>query len=217
MNQPVQAASEESMASQNQIEANRQNARKSTGPQTAEGKAAVRLNSLKYGLTADTLVLPGEDEDEFEALIESLEAEHAPATPTERMVVRQLAMAAWRLQRLYHVESGFYSLGLADLAEKAQEYRNISDAFRQAMVVERSSRVLDGFSRIEARLERSFYKALHELERLRALRSTTVENKQSVKKQTQLHPQVIEKQPIPIDRPVLQPDPPEPDNIALLP
>ena len=40
------------MATQNQIDANRLNAQKSTGPKTPEGRAAVRLNGIKHGLTA---------------------------------------------------------------------------------------------------------------------------------------------------------------------
>ena len=46
------------MATEKQIAANRLNAQKSTGPKTPEGRAAVRLNGVKHGLTAETLVLP---------------------------------------------------------------------------------------------------------------------------------------------------------------
>ena len=49
------------MSSEQQIEANRLNAQKSTGPATPEGRAAVSLNGLKYGLYAKTLILPGEE------------------------------------------------------------------------------------------------------------------------------------------------------------
>src|SRR5260221_2096664 len=71
------------MSSQRQIDANRLNAQKSTGPSTPEARAAVGLNSLKYGLYAETLILPGEDPAAFEALLDRLDAEHQPATPTE--------------------------------------------------------------------------------------------------------------------------------------
>jgi hypothetical protein len=49
------------MATPAQIAANRANAQKSTGPRTAEGKAASRLNALKHGLDAESLIIPGED------------------------------------------------------------------------------------------------------------------------------------------------------------
>ncbi len=45
------------MATEKQFEANRQNAQKSTGPKTPEGRAAVRLNGVKHGLTAETMVV----------------------------------------------------------------------------------------------------------------------------------------------------------------
>src|SRR3979411_3511532 len=98
-----------SMATEKQFEANRLNAQKSTGPRTPEGRAAVRLNGVKHGLTAETIVLKGECEADFTQLFDSLEAEHDPVTPTEEALVVQLAMATWRLRRLYHVEGGFYT------------------------------------------------------------------------------------------------------------
>ena len=54
------------MTSDKQADANRRNARKSTGPKTPEGKAAVRLNALKHGLLANDVLLPGEDESALE-------------------------------------------------------------------------------------------------------------------------------------------------------
>src|SRR2546421_161298 len=93
------------MSTERQIEANRLNARKSTGPKTAKGRAAVRLNALKTGLTAKTLILPGESEAEFRGLLESLEIEHRPTTPEEQTLVIRSAMATWRLRRLFHNRS----------------------------------------------------------------------------------------------------------------
>src|SRR5260370_27105293 len=98
------------MSTERQIEANRRNAQHSTGPTTPEGRAAVRLNGLKHGLCAETIVVPGEDPAEFEALLEAYRAEYKSVTPTDEFLVRQLAMADWRLLRLHRIEAGFYSL-----------------------------------------------------------------------------------------------------------
>jgi hypothetical protein len=98
------------MATEQQTAANRENAQKSTGPKTPEGRAAVRLNSVKHGLCAQTLVLMDEDPADFDALLASLEAEHQPATPTEVILVRQMAMASWRLNRLIHMEDAYYHI-----------------------------------------------------------------------------------------------------------
>jgi len=162
------------MATDRQIEANRTNAQKSTGPKTPEGRAAVRLNGVKHGLTAATLVLPGEKESDFESLLADFESEHQPATPTEEALVRQMAMAQWRLRRLYHVEAAFFNLRLIDLDEEIDDnYNNLDAADKLAFVVKEDSgqsSVRENLSRIEARLERSFYKALRELDRLRTAR-----------------------------------------------
>jgi len=168
------------MPSDRQLAANKKNAQKSTGPKTPEGRAAVRLNGVKHGLTAATLVLPGESESDFESLLDSFESEHHPTTPTEEALVRQMAMAQWRLRRLYHVESAFFHLRLGDTAEDVEEdYDNLDEAGRLAYVVKGSTETLIDLSRIETRLERSFYKALQELRRLRAGHS------QKMEKQTQ--------------------------------
>ena len=70
------------MSSELKIEANRQNAQHSTGPSTPEGRAAVRLNGLKHGLCGETIVVPGEDPAEFQAMLEAYRAEYQPATPS---------------------------------------------------------------------------------------------------------------------------------------
>ena len=79
--------------------ANRANAQASTGPRSAAGKAAARLNALKHGLAGRTVVLPGEDEAEFAALEADLAARFAPEGEMERDAVREMAAALWRLGR----------------------------------------------------------------------------------------------------------------------
>jgi hypothetical protein len=56
------------MATQKQIEANRRNAQKSTGPKTEAGKATAKFNALKHGMTAEVAVLPHEDKHSYEEL-----------------------------------------------------------------------------------------------------------------------------------------------------
>jgi hypothetical protein len=162
------------MATDKQTEANRQNAQKSTGPKTPEGRDAVRLNGLKHGLTAQTLILPGESEADFQHLLDSYEVEHDPITPTENALVTQLAMATWRMRRLYHVEAGFYAYKLKALSDAGARH-NLDDFGRLGMVADCSNDTLATLNRQEARLERSFYKALQELQHLRTQRRAKVE------------------------------------------
>ena len=72
------------MTSEKQIKANRNNAQKSTGPKTAEGKEIVRYNALGHGLRAETvLLLPGEDSEELSNLSEQLRTELEPVGALE--------------------------------------------------------------------------------------------------------------------------------------
>src|SRR3989442_7820123 len=84
------------MSTDRQIEANRLNAQHSTGPSTPEGRAAVRLNGLKYGLYAETLILPREDPADLDALLDRLDARHPPATPTQGLLLSHIALGSLR-------------------------------------------------------------------------------------------------------------------------
>ncbi len=161
------------MATDKQTAANRLNAQKSTGPKTPEGRAAVRLNGVTHGLTAETIVLKGESEADFTNLLNSLEAEHDPATPTEEALVVQLAMATWHLRRLYHQEAGFYTCQLQSLVGMQKDL-NLNDAGRMGHAAAWSESTLTLFNRQEARMERTFYRALHELQRLRKERESNL-------------------------------------------
>ena len=200
------------MATEKQFEANRQNAQKSTGPKTPEGRAAVRLNGVKHGLTAETIVLKGESQADFTNLLESFEAEHDPVTPTEEALVVQLALATWRLRRLYHQEAGFYTCQLQSL-KGMQKDLNLDDAGRMGHAAAWSESTLTLFNRQEARLERTFYRALHELQRLRKEResnlalvsqSTTIVTNKQVSIDPPYNPSVSEG----AEPPEMPPDPP---------
>ena len=177
------------MSTDRQIEANRLNAQHSTGPSTPEGRAAVRLNGLKYGLYAETLILPGEDPAEFEALLDRLDAEHQPATPTEEIFVSQIAMASWRRLRVQRMEAAFYKNKHKDLISKDHRwYIALDDNGRLALIAQHdadcgSKSVLAGFQRYEARLDRSILSATQELRRCRAERRA--QDKDQVQRQNQ--------------------------------
>ena len=97
------------MATQAQIDANRRNSQKSTGPRTPEGKAAVSRNALKHGFRSQDVVLPGEDPDgDFSLLLEELNAEWQPDTLTDRTLVEDLAGVLWRQQRAARIERGTF-------------------------------------------------------------------------------------------------------------
>ena len=110
------------MASEKQIQANRRNAQRSTGPKTPEGKAAVRLNANKHGLRSQEVLLPGEDPEALKELDENLRAELQPVGELENLLVDGIVAAHWRLRRLRRVEAGVFTWELyGELRERAQE------------------------------------------------------------------------------------------------
>ena len=96
------------LISDKQHEANRQNAQQSAGPATPEGKAAVRLNALTYGLRARDLLRPNDDPEEYKQLWDDLVSDWQPQNRTERMHLEQMATSQWLLARFAKSERRIY-------------------------------------------------------------------------------------------------------------
>jgi len=126
------------MSSDRRIQANQRNARRSTGPRTAAGKAVSRLNALTHGAFANDLLLPGEDAPAFHRLEARYLAQFKPATPNETFLVQRMILAAWRLPRIAATESRV-------LRAQMEKAGNINTIFKLA--------------RYQICLERSFYRA----------------------------------------------------------
>jgi hypothetical protein len=105
------------MASQAQLEANRLNAQKSTGPKTEEGKAQSAKNALTHGLTAmGQSLLPGESANSYRRFHEEMQDSLHPGSPLENALVRRITDTLWRLQRIPDAEAQLFTA----LAEKAR-------------------------------------------------------------------------------------------------
>jgi hypothetical protein len=98
------------MTSPARISANQDNAKHSTGPRSPEGKERSKMNALKHGLRAETIVLPTEDPAEFDAMLGEWMDEWDPPTGTRRQLVRQAVAAAWRVNRSVRVEAAALSV-----------------------------------------------------------------------------------------------------------
>ena len=94
------------MATKRQIEANRANAKKSTGPRTLNGKQVSSQNSRKTGIFCKQALLPEEDGEEFARLRAEYYDEWTPLGATERLLVERLVVLAWRMARCSRDESG---------------------------------------------------------------------------------------------------------------
>src|SRR5689334_24521780 len=96
------------MATEKQIEANRLNSQKSTGPRTPEGKRAARLNALKTGIYSMVECIKGESYEKYEELTEEFFNQFQPVTPADRSLVDMLVTAEWNLRRCRRLEAQMY-------------------------------------------------------------------------------------------------------------
>src|SRR5579862_4290474 len=97
------------MSSLRQIEANRRNARLSTGPVTEEGKERSRRNALRHGLTAETVIHALEDAEDYAAFEMAVTADFDAQSAVERELVLRLASLLWRLRRVTAIEAGLFN------------------------------------------------------------------------------------------------------------
>ncbi len=125
-----------------QISANRLNARRSTGPRTPSGKAAVSQNALKHGLLARAVLLPDDGAAATRAvaaLATSLHTELKPEGPIEHALVDRIVASLWRLRRLAHVESGLFASRLCE--------DQVSAAAREAQLASQGETWVDDLQR----------------------------------------------------------------------
>jgi hypothetical protein len=96
------------MSSLKQIEANRRNALKSTGPTTPEGKRRSRCNAVRHGLTAETVIAALEDAEDYQAFEATVIADYNAESAVERELVLRLASVLWRLRRATGIETAIF-------------------------------------------------------------------------------------------------------------
>src|SRR6516225_1532871 len=118
------------MSSVRQIEANRRNARLSTGPNTEEGKSRSRQNAVRHGLTAETVIDALEDADDYAAFELAVTADYDAQSAVERELVLRLASLLWRLRRATDIETGLFEIQ-ADQLTNLRRTHQISPASRE--------------------------------------------------------------------------------------
>jgi hypothetical protein len=111
------------MSSFRQIEANRRNARLSTGPVTEEGKKTSRQNAIRHGLTAETVIDALEDAEDYAAFEMAVTADYDAQSAVERELVLRLASVLWRLRRATNIESGLFKIQARHLLQFRQNRR----------------------------------------------------------------------------------------------
>lgn len=151
------------MASDRQTRANQANAKSSTGPKTESGKAVSRTNAVKHGLQAETFVLPGEDQDEFEVLSDRLFAELSPEGMLEIKLAEDIVISFWRLRRARNVDTGLFkkSPGHSD---------DFIASLGSSFIQNSHSDFFGKLSRYEKSIENSLYRALSKIDELKLKR-----------------------------------------------
>src|SRR4051794_10274467 len=161
------------MATALQIAANRRNAKRSTGPKTPQGRAAVRLNAVQHGMTAKVIVLPHESEPDYHEIRAALIQDYAPANSQEFMLVDQIAAGYWRTIRARRFEQAMFD---NQLRTKKQAHRrntrpDSKDDEGCAVVLQVTRpESLHNYFRYDGSISRDYYRAITALERMQASR-----------------------------------------------
>jgi len=178
------------MPTEAQILANRRNARKSTGPRTAEGRAIVSQNAVKHGLLARQAVISTENQAEFDLYHEQMLSELAPASAMESMLAERIVSLSWRLKRVVRIQNQAIDALNADKtsgplakltrslfskgADRPEGDPSACDGElalgRMAIKDFSNTRVLERLLMYERRIEHSLYKTTLELQRLNLMR-----------------------------------------------
>jgi hypothetical protein len=172
------------MSSARRIAANRANGRKSQGPVTPEGKARSASNApTPHGLAssdraASSICLNNENRDEFLLLYDALVTEHTPVTTTEHLTTHEMAVARWRLQRAWAMETALLDNQMDHMMDEISEtYESTDEATRAALALRKLSEAspsLDLVHRYETRLTRQFDRCLKRLAGLRVQRDKMI-------------------------------------------
>ena len=155
-----------------QLESNRRNSQKSTGPRTEAGKRRAALNALKYGrytgphTLEQSMLLLGEDPHEFHDFRDSLIASRQPADAVERMLVEDVAMLAWKKRRLNRAQQGLQLRNLELL--ELDRHRQALEVGRESADVSQEEVLKSGLRRVQKSPAR-FGEILSQLDALSAL------------------------------------------------
>jgi hypothetical protein len=151
------------MATEKQIQANRANAAKSTGPRTPEGKRISSQNGAIYARTPIALIPRGESLRRFNDLVVALRLEFEPRDPAEDTLVRAMAIARWRLTRMWGITTATLQKEMDRLSKESVSAGSgavlAANAFNS---LAGNSRLL-AQHRLEARCDRQYHYALEML------------------------------------------------------
>ncbi|MDE3194967.1 MAG: hypothetical protein KGN84_01385 [Acidobacteriota bacterium] len=165
----------EKTVSEKQLAANRENARKSTGPKSEEGKNRSRRNAGRHHLTGQVITMTGEDHAAYVDFEKSFFEDRKPEGTLETALVHSIAHAFWRLNRAEAVEENYFSLQ-SEWNEHTLNGPNprIQNAALQCMMFFRDPNKFVLLSLYEQRIHRRLEKDLSTLASLQSKRQAAV-------------------------------------------
>jgi hypothetical protein len=152
----------QSPISPERLEANRQNAKHSTGPRTEEGKQRSRLNASRHGLTAQVRLLPEAERLAAEAFMQPIIEGFSPVGSHETLLARGIAEAHWRLARARAIEENLFAIHIANYADHslAGDDPQIADAIHMAQAFAEKTKQFDLLTMYEQRIRRGMERDL---------------------------------------------------------
>jgi hypothetical protein len=133
-----------------QIEANRRNALKSTGPKTEAAKDQSRRNAVRHGLTAETVIGLLEDAEDYRQFEAAVIADYDAQSAVERELVLRLASVLWRLRRATTFETGLLEIQAEHLRGSQQNRYLLSDSHERVHAMSPPAPKCDPLKQIEA-------------------------------------------------------------------
>ena len=129
--------------------ANRENAKKSTGPRTQEGKERSRANAFKHGLSGSGVAWPGEQEGELRAFVtEQVEADPVgPRDARESFLMEKVAGIAWQIDRVERAEEAHAAMRSANALADEHERRAVEVTRLVGLMEDEPARAVRGLLR----------------------------------------------------------------------
>lgn len=151
-----------------QLSANRANAQLSTGPVTVEGKARSRMNAARHGFYSAQPVLPGENQEDFDALTNELFDELQPADAVQQAMVERLVAVRWKQLRMQSLQAQYVNSKIADLGDSySVDDPPTTGAGVIAWEFIHGNQGMKNLIDLEIKLDRLFLSLMRELQRLR--------------------------------------------------
>jgi hypothetical protein len=152
------------MTTEKQIKANKENGSKG-GVKSDAGKAISRYNSIKHGVLSKFMTK--EESDLAEELFSDLQKEYPTRTAMEAITLERVVLWYVRLSRVAGAEQR-YLLSL-DIQQRSHHPDEILTFQIPVLFHKQIEEISSTYQRYETSMERNMFRALHELQRLKAI------------------------------------------------